>query len=197
MPRAVEFDLEATRAIILREFWVRGYEATSLSHLEQATSLVRTSLYNSFGNKPEMFRQSLELYHATVEAQMAANIDKNGSEGLFDAIAAMMTGPDTTGQQPAGCLMVMTATQSKSIEPWHLELVRTYRAMLVRNAQEALERDKAAGRIVDQVEPKSAAEFLVCLLWGALAAQCLGQADNPASAGTLMLRQTLDGWRAR
>lgn len=194
MPRGLEFDLEAARATIMRDFWERGYEGTSLSDLERATSLVRTSLYNAFGNKPAMFLDSLKLYHATVEAQIKAITQDRGSEALAEAICAMMVGQGRPSTQPTGCLMVMTATQSKTIETDHLQIVREYRQMLVDKARQVLERDRQSGRLASHVDPQGAAEFLICVLWGALAAQCLSEDTNPAAAGADIVRTTILGW---
>ena len=194
MPRALEFDLETARASIMQVFWTRGYEATSLSDLERATSLVRTSLYNSFGKKPEMFLDSLQLYHETIENQIDAMTRGLGSEALIEVISAMMEGSDKTPQQPAGCLMVMSATQSKTIEPRHLQIVRDYRQMLVGKAKQVLERDRQSGRLARHIDPESAAEFLVCVVWGALVAQCLSAERNAAADGADMLKMTIQNW---
>ncbi len=176
------------------EFWKRGYEGTSLSDLERATSLVRTSLYNTFGNKPDMFLDSLKLYHETIEHQIEAMTEGRGSEALTEVIVAMMEGADKTSSQPAGCLMVMTATQGKTIEPRHLQIVRDYRQMLVDRARQVLERDRQSGRLARHVEPGAAAELLICIVWGALAAQCLNDESNTAATGTAMLRKMIESW---
>lgn len=194
MPRALEFDLETARAAIMKVFWTKGYEATSLSDLEQATSLVRTSLYNSFGKKPEMFLDSLNLYRETIENQIESMTQGQGSEALVEVIVAMMEGSDKTSQQPAGCLMVMSATQSMTIEPRHLQIVRDYRQMLVSKAKQVLERDRQKGRLARYVDPAGAAEFLVCVVWGALAAQCLSPERNSAASGAEMLKRTMQNW---
>lgn len=194
MPRALEFDLQTARAAIMQVFWLKGYEATSLSDLERATSVVRTSLYNSFGKKPEMFLDSLKLYHEMIESQIEAATQGLGSEALVEVIGAMMEGSDKTAQQPAGCLMVMSATQSKTIEPRHLQIVRDYRQMLVSKAKQVLERDSQSGRLAKHVDPDGAAEFLVCVVWGALAAQCLSAERNSAAAGAAMLKKTIENW---
>lgn len=194
MARTLDFDPETARAIIMRAFWTRGYEATSLRYLEDATTLVRTSLYNAFGNKPEMFLDSLTLYHATVEARIKALTQGRGSEALAEVIGAMMDGTGRNPMNPAGCLMVMTATQSMTIEPRHLQRVREYRQMLVDKAREVLERDRQSGRLAPGVDPDAAAEFLVCVLWGALAAHCLNAEGNPAAAGAAVLRETVAQW---
>ncbi len=194
MPRGLEFDLETARAAIMQVFWTRGYEATSLSDLEGATSLVRTSLYNSFGKKPEMFLDSLKLYHETIENQIESTTQGLGSEALVEVIIAMMEGSDKTSQQPAGCLMVMSATQSKTIDSRHLQIVRNYRQMLVRKAKQVLERDRKSGRLARHVDPAGAAELLVCVVWGALAAQCLSAERNTAAAGAKLLKETIQDW---
>lgn len=194
MPRSLEFDLTTARTAIMRLFWTKGYEATSLTDLERATSLVRTSLYNAIGKKPDMFLDSLKLYHETIESQIDAITHGRGSEALIEVITAMMEGSDKTSQQPAGCLMVMSATQSRTIELRHLKTVQDYRKMLVGKAKQVLERDKQAGRLAPNVDPEGGAEFLVCLVWGALAAQCLSSERNSAAAGAAIVRQTIESW---
>lgn len=194
MPRNLGFDLEQARAAIMRTFWSRGYEGTSLGDLERATSLVRTSLYNSFGAKPDMFLQSLALYHETIEGQIDAATNDRGVDALCEVIAAMMEGRDKAAGLPAGCLMVGAAAQSAALEDRHLQLVRDYRRMLARKAQEALERDRSSGKLAQTFDTESAAELLVCIVWGSLAAQCLNEEANPAAAGVAVLRATMAGW---
>lgn len=46
-----------------REFADRGYDGTSISHLVEATGLLRGSLYGAFGSKSEVFR--LAFHEAT------------------------------------------------------------------------------------------------------------------------------------
>ncbi|MEO0680492.1 MAG: TetR/AcrR family transcriptional regulator [Pseudomonadota bacterium] len=193
MPRPLGFDLDAARAGIMRVFWERGYAGASLGDLERATSLVRTSLYNSFGKKPEMFLESLRLYHDAMADRMDAAVKDRGVEALAEVVSAMIEGADETVGQPAGCLMVGAATQSGALEGRHLELVRAYRRMLVRTARDVLERDRASGRLVEGVDPDGAAELLVCAVWGALAAQCLGE-GAPPTASAAFLRTMIAGW---
>jgi len=178
----------------MRTFWLRGYDGTSLSDLERATSLVRTSLYNSFGNKPEMFLDSLSLYHEAIESRIDRATADGGVEALCEVIAAMIEGRDTDAGQPAGCLMVGAAMQSTGLEARHVQRVRDYRQMLVRKAVRALEQDRRSGRLKEAINIESASQFLVCVVWGALAAQCLHEDENPAAASVATLRGTMANW---
>ncbi|MCB9791408.1 MAG: TetR/AcrR family transcriptional regulator [Alphaproteobacteria bacterium] len=62
MARPKSFDPEHALRDALHVFWREGYESTSLSDLEAALGIGRKSLYDTFGNKRELFLRTLELY---------------------------------------------------------------------------------------------------------------------------------------
>jgi AcrR family transcriptional regulator len=62
MGRTINFDREKTLKVITDLFLKNGYQGTSLSDLVSETGLNKPSLYNSFGNKDEMFLLALESY---------------------------------------------------------------------------------------------------------------------------------------
>ena len=66
--------------------------------------------------------------------------------------------------------------------------------MLVGKAKQVLERDKQSGRLARYVDPAGAAEFLVCIVWGALAAQCISAERDAAADGADMLKMTIQHW---
>lgn len=59
-PRKIEKDdaLEAA----MQAFWAKGYEATSMQDLMDATGLKKGSLYQSFGDKKQLFMDALQRY---------------------------------------------------------------------------------------------------------------------------------------
>ena len=91
----------------MRLFWEKGFSAVSLPELEARTGLSRSSLYNSFGSKHEMFEQSLELYRAAIGGQMYRALE-SGTGGLADLLAffAAAAGRLTRDRAMAGCLLV-------------------------------------------------------------------------------------------
>ncbi len=60
--RPREFEESEVLLRALGAFWSRGYEATSMSDLIEATGLARGSLYQAFGDKRRLFLQSLNCY---------------------------------------------------------------------------------------------------------------------------------------
>lgn len=64
MARPREFDTDTAVRAALYVFWRKGYAATTMKDLEQATGMGRMSLYNAFGSKEELFLAALERYIA-------------------------------------------------------------------------------------------------------------------------------------
>lgn len=68
-------------------FWKSGYNATSIQELEQATGLKRTSIYNAFGDKRQLFRRALQRYLSTVlSGFLQALATKSTAHGAIRAV---------------------------------------------------------------------------------------------------------------
>src|SRR5213083_2130783 len=63
-PRGFDEAQVLSRAMEL--FWLKGYAATAIADLEEATGLGRQSLYGAFGDKRGLFEQVVEHYEQTV-----------------------------------------------------------------------------------------------------------------------------------
>jgi TetR/AcrR family transcriptional regulator, transcriptional repressor for nem operon len=115
MPRPKSFaPADAVRAA-RDHFWRYGYEATSLSHLETVTKLNRSSLYQAFGTKRQLFELALDSYLAEVAWPRLAPVEQPdagpaGVAAYFTALAAALTAapPEVAGR---GCLIVNTITE--------------------------------------------------------------------------------------
>lgn len=59
-PKAFDEDAVLDRAAEL--FWTQGYEATSISDLEERLGVGRQSLYDTFGDKRRLFLRAIERY---------------------------------------------------------------------------------------------------------------------------------------
>jgi TetR/AcrR family transcriptional repressor of nem operon len=90
-------------------FWERGYEATTVSDLEQATGLNRSSLYLHFGPKRSLFARALDRYTETFIEPLVRGIvvPSPGLEGImsfFSTVKALLLADPDLGRR--GCLMV-------------------------------------------------------------------------------------------
>lgn len=66
MPRPKEFSPDNALLAAMQLFREKGYTATSMEDLVQAMGINRASLYNTFGNKHDLYMQALKVYWASV-----------------------------------------------------------------------------------------------------------------------------------
>ena len=81
MARTKEFDQEQALDAAMNLFWERGYEATSIQDLVEATGVQRQSLYDTFGSKHELFLQSLMRYQTLDGHQLSELIKRHAPGG--------------------------------------------------------------------------------------------------------------------
>ncbi len=74
-----QFDRDDTLDKALQLFWEQGYEATSMQDLVNTMGINRASLYQTYGNKQELYRASLERYAAQILAHVTGFLDKPGT----------------------------------------------------------------------------------------------------------------------
>ena len=97
-----QFDREEVLDCAMRVFWERGYEATSIQDLVEATGLSRGSLYATFSDKKLLFLAVLARYAACVGSPMMAELatpdPRQAIERMFAAILHRTSDPT----QPRG-----------------------------------------------------------------------------------------------
>lgn len=60
--RPLEFDPDKALEAAMNVFWCQGYEATSMADLMKAMGLSKSSLYQSFGSKQDLYIRCIEWY---------------------------------------------------------------------------------------------------------------------------------------
>ena len=107
MPKAALFDRHNVLEKSLRLFWEKGYHGTSLQDLVDTTGLNRSSLYNSFEDKFNLYLESLKFYREQ-RAQFAQNTlikNKSALEVIRNLLESAL--PSKKGSKdPQGCFLV-------------------------------------------------------------------------------------------
>lgn len=97
MARQKEFDVDLALDRATDLFWRQGYEATSIRDLEDETGLGRQSLYDTFGDKHQLFLAALDRYGTRQEANIAILESADASlpeiRQHFDALVGFLTAP--------------------------------------------------------------------------------------------------------
>lgn len=164
MARTPEFDEDQVLEAAQQAFWRKGYEATSLSDLLEATGLARQSLYNTFGDKHGLFVASLRRY---VDRSVAVFSKTLETGPVRTAIRRALEEIINTVNRECGCFLVNSATE---MMPHDVEVARLVASALAgqeRVFAEALRRGVREGELnltprrIDQT-----ARFLVSTLQG-------------------------------
>lgn len=106
MARPRSFDRDTVLDRVRDLFWERGYAATSLTDLEAASGLRRTSLYNAFGNKEDLYATVLERYRSAAK-QFRAGAMANAPDPVSGIKTLITDSVEATlaDAQRKGCLI--------------------------------------------------------------------------------------------
>ncbi len=181
MGRPRQFEEHEVIARAMASFWARGYQATSVAHLTEATGLVKGSLYKAFGDKKNLFMRALESYLA-MGAQGLAELEESSATG-GEAIQRLLYGVAEAATQSGlrrGCFAVNSAVE---LGPHDAEV----RARLYRYTQEKedriagiVSRGMADGSLPSDSDPAGTARYLVIVTDGLQARGKLGMTTKEA-----------------
>ncbi len=191
--RPLAFDPELVLDQAMQVFWRHGFESTSLEDLETATGLSRTSLYNTFGSKRELFERAIDRYQRSLAAEVLAPLE-HGHEGLadlrafVDAIARQLADRSA----PPGCLMVNSMSEFGDTDPRVSREAARYTRRFRRAIEAALERAIGRSELADPDVREKTGLLLGLLLALNLAARAGLQSETRAFLETAYAQ--IDSW---
>jgi TetR/AcrR family transcriptional repressor of nem operon len=104
MARSKEFDQEKALRKAVRLFSEQGFAATSTDELMRVMGVGRQSMYDTFGDKRELFLRALEMYVMESVQSINAELEKRGS-ALSAVRNALVTFAERTDlSSPEGCM---------------------------------------------------------------------------------------------
>lgn len=112
MARAKEFDEEIVLDKAVNLFWKKGYNGTSAQDLVDELGISRSSLYDTFGDKLELFKNALMQYRKKFAGAMIVMIDnsENAEKTIKDIFQYVVT-ESLQEKFSKGCFMVNTAIE--------------------------------------------------------------------------------------
>lgn len=163
MPRPREFEPEEVLDSAMRQFWERGYRATSVDDLVRATGVRPGSLYAAFpGGKHALLMGSLEHYSRLVVPVKLGELGEPGASigqvrAYFDGLVTDLLSP--AGRR--GCLMVNSAIEAAAVDDEVAAVVRGHLARLEYCLTGALRTAIRLGEIPASIDPVARAKGLV------------------------------------
>ena len=163
MARPREFDETRVKEALMNIFWEKGYEATSMQDLVDATGLLKGSLYGAFGGKQALYMIALAHYDHT---RIQAGIDMLTGEGsarekitrLFDTVIDAAK----AGVFAGGCLLCNASVEMAPVDTAVENSVKS----IIRRFQAAV-RTAIESAIKPSVDAAALSGFIICAYFGA------------------------------
>ena len=164
--RPRQFDLDDALRAAMRAFWARGFEATSVCDLVEATGVQKGSLYKAFGDKRSLFLAALERYLLDGEARLAAEAE--GSDSATAAIHAALgaTVDAASCRERLGCFGVNALAELAPSDAEVARLMKQHRERVLAILVPLIERGQAAGELAAGVAADEVASVLYAAMLG-------------------------------
>jgi len=167
MPWEKSFEESDVIEQAMEVFWKKGYAATSISDITNATGIKRGSLYNAFDGKHDLFVRGLLKYgddRRTSKLRMLETVDdpREAVAMFFESLVkSTLDDPDKKG-----CLLFNTALEYSLHGDDVKQLVSEGIKEVATFFEKRINRGKDLGVIPDSVSTRPTAKALVALVVG-------------------------------
>ncbi len=121
-----QFDPKQALEKAMQLFWAKGYSATGMAELQQQMGIGRKSLYDTFGNKRQLFIKALQLYSNSVINQTFRELNEEGSP--LENVRMLMRKLQKRHSMPdsKGCLLGVSMGQFCTDDAEMAEILRCH-----------------------------------------------------------------------
>lgn len=181
--RPVEFDRAVALGQAKRLFWRKGYANTSLADLLATMKLSKSSFYQAFQSKHDIFEKSIELYLKERTKMMRAELKSSPSgyafiaKMLYSVAESSNVENSTIKEFRIGCLVMNTACEFGQSDYAVAQAVRNSMEAFKQVFQDAVIVAQQQGDIPSDKDPDSLAGFLVSSMSGLNTASKAGADD--------------------
>ncbi|MFF9315378.1 TetR/AcrR family transcriptional regulator [Streptomyces sp. NPDC014748] len=184
MARPRTFDEERALDAAMRTFWEKGYEATSTQDLCDATGLGRSSIYNTFKSKHDLFERALARYiDSMTSTQLAVLEDRRltAAERIRTLLAMVVDGETEhrAGGRSLGCLTVNTTVELAARDSRAAGMLERDTARRLAALRAVLDEGRRDGSITSRRDAGALARFVNAAI-GGMRISSQGGADRAA-----------------
>ncbi len=165
--RPLEYDPEEAVEIATSLFWRKGYEATTLNDLLNATRISKSSFYYAFGSKYQLFQHCQERFCHQQVSQMLTKLEQASTGRVFieSFLHDMVKAAHSTEEPNSYCSMNVTNEfADQNVEMSRVSLTATMH--MVKVLQNAIERGQEEGVIPVHKDSATLAFFLMSNITG-------------------------------
>lgn len=194
MPRTREFDPDEVLDKAMHIFWQYGYEGTSMNELEEGLGINKCSIYNTFGNKRQLYLAALDRYGRVMGGSLVAKLTHqvNGLATIrefFDFMEQIISSQDDR----VGCFMVNAGVEMSCQDPEVCQRVQSAHRHIEDAFYDNLAIAQQKGELPANTNLREYARFLVTLLQGLITVAKSEQDTRTVKSTLQHIRYLLSG----
>ncbi|WP_275463137.1 TetR/AcrR family transcriptional regulator [Streptomyces noursei] len=185
MARPRKFEEERAVDAAMQAFWAAGYEATSTQDLCDATGLGRSSIYNAFTSKHDLFERALARYMEHKNGELAELLDddaRTARQKLRAVLQRIIDEEFTRYPDGRGCLVVNTAIEVSSHDVSVAAALERDYGVRLEMLRAVIESGQRAGDIAADRDSRTLAHLLIAAVGGIRVSARAG-VDRPTLEG--------------
>lgn len=165
--RPREFDIDRALEAATQQFWSVGYEATSLQDLLKTMGLSKSSLYQTFGNKHELFVRCLDHYQASMVNKVSEKLANSSSvkQFMFNFLEEVIAEAEQ-GVNKKGCLLVNTANELSQRDDDIAQAVMDGTSNVAEVFKQAIELGKQQKEVRSELSTEDLINYLITSISG-------------------------------
>lgn len=161
MARTKDFDEREVLKKAIFLFWDKGYNGTSMQELVEGLGISRSSLYDTFGDKHQLYLKALEAYQQGYGSQLCTLISeapsaKTAIRGLFDLVINSLL----DDQQRKGCFMVNAGIELAAHDTEVSQLICQNEQQLEATFLKVIRQGQESGELDPAKDTQALARFL-------------------------------------
>ena len=166
MPKSITFDRDQVMSNVMKLFWEKGYNGTSMQDLVNVTGLNRSSFYNSFGDKFSLYEEALSLY----QSQQMENLhqvlhpDQSPKEALVSLFKGISS--DIAKGNKQGCMLSKCTSELSAQEPRVMPFLKENKDRVVKLFATLIRKGQDEDEISRDKDPDTLALYLFVNLQG-------------------------------
>jgi TetR/AcrR family transcriptional repressor of nem operon len=160
-----QFDPEEALEKAMQLFWAKGYASTGLAELQELMGIGRKSLYDTYGNKRQLFIKALQLYSDTMVRQVFSELNKEGSPlGNIRRLMGMLQEHALPGSK--GCLFGVSMAQCRIDDVELAGVLRRHMKGIEEALYKTFKRAQEAGELDGKTNIRDLARLYMGILQG-------------------------------
>lgn len=162
MARTEEFNRDHILENAKHTFWLKGYNGTSMQDLVDATGLNRSSIYNSFGSKMELYHVVLKKYQTDSGGLFEKAQSKNRNAIETIGLIFLYALEDILGdEERKGCMLINCYTEMGNQDIQLRTLLEANNERLLGIFKDLVEQGQKDSSIRNNEESRLLAHYLV------------------------------------